>query len=52
LHEVVVEVAESKTGKTIYELRTMLFDPPSSTTPSDAGNRQGSRNSANRGGQR
>ncbi len=29
LHEVEVTVENSKTGKAIYELRTMLFDPPS-----------------------
>ena len=28
LHEVTVVVEHSKTGKTIYELRTLLFDPP------------------------
>jgi prepilin-type N-terminal cleavage/methylation domain-containing protein len=28
LHEVDVEVEDSKTGKTIYELRTMLFEAP------------------------
>ena len=28
LHDVVVVVENSKTGKTIYELRTLLFDPP------------------------
>ncbi len=29
LHEVSVVVEDSKTGTTIYELRTLLFDPPS-----------------------
>lgn len=29
LHEVEVTVENSKTGKSIYALRTMLFDPPS-----------------------
>lgn len=28
LHEVEVAVAENKSGKVIYELRTLLFDPP------------------------
>jgi Tfp pilus assembly protein PilV len=28
LHEVTVLVEESKSGKAIYELRTLLFDPP------------------------
>ena len=31
LHEVVVVVEHSKTGKLIYELRTLLFDPPLSS---------------------
>ena len=40
LHEVAVAVEDSKTGKTIYELRTLLFDPPisaeESKTPKDS----------------
>jgi hypothetical protein len=32
LHEVIVEVQETGTGKPVYELRTLLFDPPYSTT--------------------
>src|SRR5436309_2626187 len=28
LHDVIVVVENSKTGQTIYELRTLLFDPP------------------------
>lgn len=31
LHEIVVVVEHSKTGKLIYELRTLLFDPPLSS---------------------
>ena len=31
LHEVVVVVEHSKTGQLIYELRTLLFDPPLSS---------------------
>ena len=34
LHEVEVVVENSRTGKTIYELRTLLFDPPISTEES------------------
>jgi len=30
LHQVTVLIEEPKTGKAIYELRTLLFDPPSS----------------------
>ena len=33
LHEVEVVVENSNTGKTIYELKTMLFDPPVSSLP-------------------
>jgi len=32
LHDVLVTVENSKTGKTIYELRTLLFDPPLDST--------------------
>jgi type IV pilus modification protein PilV len=31
LYEVAVEVDHAKTGKAIYELQTMLFDPPASS---------------------
>ena len=37
LHEVVVEVTNSRSGKSIYELRTLLFEPPEDTTPSRSG---------------
>ena len=37
LHEVEVTVENSKTGKTIYELRTMLFDPPSESASAKTG---------------
>jgi prepilin-type N-terminal cleavage/methylation domain-containing protein len=46
LHEIRVVVENTKTGKAIYELRTLLFDPPVSTTdsqptsPKKAGDRQ------------
>ena len=33
LHEVLVEIEHSKTGKTIYSLQTMLFQPPLDATP-------------------
>jgi len=35
LHEVEVIVENSKSGKTIYELRTLLFDPPLNDLPSE-----------------
>jgi prepilin-type N-terminal cleavage/methylation domain-containing protein len=37
LHEVVVEVSNARSGKPIYELRTMLFRPPEDTTPTRSG---------------
>ena len=37
LHEVEVTVENSKTGKAIYELRTMLFDPPSESASAKTG---------------
>ena len=37
LHEVEVTVENSKTGKAIYELRTMLFDPPSESASAKIG---------------
>ena len=36
LHEVTVVVENSKTGKAIYELRTLLFDPPVSLLPEES----------------
>ena len=32
LHEVQVTIEKADTGKPIYELRTLLFEPPASTT--------------------
>jgi prepilin-type N-terminal cleavage/methylation domain-containing protein len=37
LHEVVVEVTNARSGKSIYELRTLLFLPPEDTTPTRSG---------------
>ena len=42
LHEVEVVVENSKTGKAIYELRTLLFDPPASSTYDSSDNRKDS----------
>jgi general secretion pathway protein I len=53
LHEVVIKVAEQKTGKAIYELRTMLFDPPTDTTSTrDQRNQRGTSRSGGQGDQR
>jgi len=35
LHEVEVVVENAKSGKTIYELRTLLFDPPLDSSQDD-----------------
>lgn len=50
LHEVEVTVENSKTGKTIYELRTLLFDPPSELTSTKTGNWKDSAKSKKRKG--
>ncbi|HVY69225.1 MAG TPA: type II secretion system protein [Verrucomicrobiae bacterium] len=36
LHEVKVTIENSKSGKTIYELQTLLFDPPAETAEEKA----------------
>jgi prepilin-type N-terminal cleavage/methylation domain-containing protein len=36
LHEVAVTVEHAKSGKALYELRTLLFDPPLSASSSSA----------------
>jgi len=40
LHEVKVTVENSKSGKSIYELRTLLFDLPDSTEANESGSRK------------
>ena len=42
LHEVSVVVEDSKTGSAIYELRTLLFDPPSYSNSDGSGDRKDS----------
>ncbi len=42
LHEVSVVVEDSKTGTTIYELRTLLFDPPSYSSSDGSSDRKDS----------
>ena len=48
LHEVEVTVENSKTGKAIYELRTMLFDPPSELPSAKSGKTRDSAKSKKR----
>ena len=43
LHEVEVAVENAKSGKAIYELRTMLFEPPSDSTLSSSGKQRDAR---------
>lgn len=50
LHEVHLTVENLKSGKAIYELRTMLFDPPSELTSVKSGNRKDSTRSKRREG--
>ena len=42
LHEVSVVVEDSKSGKAIYELRTLLFDPPSYSNSEGSSDRKDS----------
>ena len=52
LFEVVVEVDHAKTGKEIYELQTMLFDPPVSSLDDSSSSRKGGDKSRKNGGRR
>jgi prepilin-type N-terminal cleavage/methylation domain-containing protein len=40
LHEVEVVVENAKSGKTIYELRTLLFDPPLDSSQDESSKRR------------
>jgi len=40
LHEVEVVVENAKSGKTIYELRTLLFDPPLDSSQDESSTRR------------
>jgi prepilin-type N-terminal cleavage/methylation domain-containing protein len=51
LHDVEVVVQNAKSGRAIYELRTMLFEPPSDSTRSSS-SRQRDARSQKRGGRR
>lgn len=42
LHDVEVVVENAKTGKAIYELRTLLFEPPDDATLMESGNKKAS----------
>jgi len=48
LHEVSVVVENAKTGTAIYELRTLLFDPPTYSSSDEAGDRKDSPKSKRR----
>ena len=50
LHDVKVVVENSKSGEEIYELRTLLFDAPPSTTLDDATERKDSKKPKDREG--
>jgi prepilin-type N-terminal cleavage/methylation domain-containing protein len=52
LHEVAVVVENAKTGKDIYELRTMLFEPPADTSTEKKDNKRGENKSRRRGAAR
>jgi hypothetical protein len=48
LHEVAVVVEDSTSGKAIYELRTLLFDPPSDSNSESSSDRKDSLKSRRR----
>jgi Tfp pilus assembly protein PilV len=52
LHDVSVAVENSKTGKTIYELQTLLFDPPLYSSKETSKARKDTEKSRKRGGGR
>ena len=52
LHEVEVVVQNSKTGQAIYELRTLLFDPPVYSAQSASSNQKDRSRSNRREGRR
>lgn len=43
LHEVDVAIQNTRTGQTIYELRTLLFEPPEDSTAKDSKSDTGSK---------
>jgi general secretion pathway protein I len=52
LHEVAVVVERARSGQAIYELRTLLFEPPTAASVGGAGERRGAARSNPRGGRR
>ena len=50
LHDVKVVVENSRTGKTIYELQTLLFEPTEDSTPKDTSKRKDSKSQKKGGG--
>jgi len=52
LHEVEVVVENSRSAQAVYELRTLLFDPPGDTTWSGSGARKDSDRAGRKGGKR
>jgi general secretion pathway protein I len=52
LHEVAVVVERAKSGQAIYELRTLLFEPPAAASVGGSGERRGAARSNPREGRR
>ena len=48
LHDVEVVVENSQTGQAIYDLQTLLFEPPDDSTTNESGNRKDSKTKAKR----
>jgi len=47
LHEVTVAISHARTGETIYELKTLLFEPPTTSSPSSPAEKRRERNARN-----
>ncbi len=52
LHEVEVVVENSRSGKSIFGLRTLLFDPPTDSTLNESSNRKDRATSRKKNGKR
>jgi prepilin-type N-terminal cleavage/methylation domain-containing protein len=52
LHEIAVVVENAQSGQAIYELRTLLFEPPEDSTAVGATNRPGGSGATRREGRR
>lgn len=49
LHDIKVTVSSSRTGQTIYELETLLFEPTADTTTKEKDKKRGKKRGGSRG---